>query len=568
MDPSRSPIRCVLISDFNIENLAACLRNEAQELPFEVTVAPFGQVAQILADPLADAWQSRPDVAVIWTQPEGVIRTYADLLQIGTVPLDALLAEVDAFAARIAGLAGRARAVLVPTWTPSRARRSFGLIEMRPGIGAADALMRMNLRLAEKLGDVTGVFVLDAARWTALNRDSQSRKLWYLAKVPFSREVFSAAARDIKAAWSGVIGRSRKLILLDLDDTLWGGLVGEDGWEKLNLGGHDPLGESFLDFQRLLKALIPRGIILGILSKNEEKTALEAIDRHPEMVLRRSDFAGWRINWRDKVENLAELVAELNLGLNSVVFIDDSPVERGRVRSAFPEVLVPEWPADKMAYASALLALDCFEPPSLNETDARRSALYAIDRARKESQQQAVSLDEWLESLQLRVTVEPLNDANLARASQLLNKTNQMNLATRRMTDAELRDWSRSPDRLFLTFRVTDTFGDSGLTGLASLEREGAQGRVVDFVLSCRVIGRKVEETMIHALFERARSWELEEIRAQYLPTPKNKPCLEFWLKSGFTHDPQTHLFTRKVAAGFPLPGPVRLEGDLAGLRQ
>jgi FkbH-like protein len=439
---------------------------------------------------------------------------------------------------------------------------------MKPGIGAADALIRMNLRLAEKLAGIPGVFVLDANRWTVLNRDDQSRKLWYLAKIPFSREVFSAAAKDIRAAWNGLIGQSRKLILLDLDDTLWGGLVGEDGWEKLNLGGHDPLGESFLDFQRLLKSMIPRGIILGILSKNEEKVALEAIDRHPEMVLRRGDFAGWRINWRDKVENLAELVVELNLGLNSVVFIDDSPVERGRVRAAFPDVLVPDWPADKMAYVSALLALDCFEPPSLNETDARRSALYAVERARRDSQQQAVSLDEWLESLQLRVTVEPLNDANLARASQLLNKTNQMNLATRRLTENELRDWSRGGDRSFLTFRVADAFGDSGLTGLASLEREGSRGRVVDFVLSCRVIGRKVEETMIHALFEQARSWGLEEIQAQYVPTPKNKPCLDFWLKSGFTHDPQTNVFTRSITAGYPRPGPVRLVGDIACLRQ
>lgn len=568
MDPTRTPIRCVLISDFNIENLAACLRNDVGLPAVEVTVAPFGQVTQVLADAHAPIWQPRAEFAVIWTLPEGVIRAFAELQQNGSVPLDLILQEVDAFAAQVASVASRVRAVLVPTWTPSRNRRSFGLLEMKSGIGAAETLMRMNLRLAERLNDIPGVFVLDASRWTSLNRDTQGRKLWYLAKIPFSREVFAAAAQDLKAAWNGLIGQSRKLILLDLDDTLWGGLVGEDGWEKLNLGGHDPLGEAFVDFQKLLKSYIPRGVVLGILSKNEETTALEAIDRHPEMVLRRGDFAGWRINWRDKVENLAALVAELNLGLNSVVFIDDSPVERGRVRSAFPDVLVPEWPTDKMAYASALLALDCFEPPSLSDADARRSAMYAVERQRKESQKQAVSLDEWLESLQIRVTVEALNDANLARASQLLNKTNQMNLATRRMTEAELREWSRNDNRLFLTFRVADAFGDSGLTGLASIERDGDHGQVVDFVLSCRVIGRKVEETMLHALCERARSWGLEEVRARYLPTPKNQPCLEFWLKSGFDHDPETRVFTRKVAAGYPLPAPVRLEGDLRCLAQ
>jgi FkbH-like protein len=372
---------------------------------------------------------------------------------------------------------------------------------------------------------------------------------------------------DLRAAWRGLIGQSRKLVLVDLDDTLWGGLVGEEGWEKLNLGGHDPIGEAFQDFQRLLKSLIPRGVVLGILSKNEEQTALEAIDRHPEMVLRRGDFAGWRINWRDKVENLAALVSELNLGLNSVVFIDDSPVERGRVRSAFPEVLVPEWPADKMSYASALLALDCFEPPSLNETDARRSEMYTAERERKAAQREAVSLDEWLAGLDIRVTVEPLNAANLARASQLLNKTNQMNLATRRMTEGELRDWSSNKDRLFLTFRVADAFGDSGLTGLASLERQGDEGKLVDFVLSCRVIGRKVEETMVHAIFERAQAWGLKTVIAEYLPTPKNKPCLEFWMKSGFSQQPGTTTFSRPVAAGYPLHKAITLEGSLSRLR-
>lgn len=567
METAGQPTRCVLISDFNIDNLAACLRSEAAWPPVEATAAPFGQVTQVLADPQSGIWQSKPDFAVVWTLPEGVIRSFAGLMQSGSVAPDAVLSEVDAFAAQIAGIAGSARAVFVPTWTPARRARSFGLMAMKSGVGAAEMLMRMNLRLAERLGQVPGVFVLDASRWTAVNRQAQSSKLWYLAKVPFSPEVFVEAAREIKAGWSGLLGHSRKLILLDLDDTLWGGLVGEDGWEKLRLGGHDPIGEAFSDFQRLLKSLTARGIVLGILSKNEEETALEAIDRHPEMILRRGDFAGWRINWRDKVANLAELVAELNLGLNSVVFIDDSPAERERVRSAFPDVLVPDWPADKMSYASALLGLDCFEPPALSEADARRAAMYAVDRERKQLQREAVSVEEWLEKLQIRVTVEPLSDSSLSRATQLLNKTNQMNLSTRRMTEGELRDWSSRAGRLFLTFRVADVFGDSGLTGLASIERDGEIGNIVDFVLSCRVIGRKVEETMIHALFERARSWGLKEVRGRYLPTAKNKPCLEFWMRSGFTHDPGTAVFSRATAAGYPLPGAITFDGNLSALR-
>src|SRR5262249_22447003 len=161
---------------------------------------------------------------------------------------------------------------------------------------------------------------------------SFSPRLWYLGKIPYANEVFKEAARDVKSALRGLAGKARKLVIVDLDETLWGGIVGEDGWEHIKLGGHDPASEALADFQRELKALTRRGILLGIVSKNEEAVALAAIDKHPEMVLRRSDFTGWRINWGDKAANIVDLVNELNLGIDSVVFIDDNPSERARVR--------------------------------------------------------------------------------------------------------------------------------------------------------------------------------------------------------------------------------------------
>ncbi len=310
------------------------------------------------------------------------------------------------------------------------------------------------------------------------------------------------------------------------------------------MGGHDPVGEAYTDFQLALKSLTNRGVLLGIVSKNEETTALEAINRHPEMVLKLNDFAGWKINWQDKAQNIVDLVSDLNLGLQSVVFIDDNPVEQARVREAFPEVLVPEWPDDSMLYVSTLLGLRCFDTPSVSKEDIERTRMYANELQRNELRKSLSSLDDWLRSLEIKIKIEELNEVNLQRTAQLLNKTNQMNLTTRRMTERELLDWVKGDSRKLWTFRVSDKFGDSGLTGIISLEVKDNYCQIVDFILSCRVIGRKVEETMLFTAIRYARGMGLMSVKAEYIPTLKNKPCLDFWKKSGFELSENSRSFT------------------------
>ncbi len=347
--------------------------------------------------------------------------------------------------------------------------------------------------------------------------------------------------------------------MLDLDGTLWKGVVGDVGWENLVLGGHDPEGEALVDFQRQLKALTRQGILLGVVSKNEEAVALHAINNHPEMVLRQNDLAGWRINWNDKAENIAELTAELNLGLQSVVFIDDNPVERDRIRHALPEVLVPEWPNDILLYPSSLAGMRCFDAPSLSAEDRQRSSFYSAEHNRRRDRAQMRSVDDWLKTLETVVTVEPLTAENLPRAAQLLNKTNQMNLTTRRMSDAELIQWSAIPGRWCWAIRVEDKFGTAGLTGLLSVESSDDELTIVDFVLSCRVMGRKVEETMLNVAVEHARGEDLKTIVATYLASPKNKPCLDFFRRSGFSEDQPSNTFTWSVSRDYPAPENIKV---------
>ena len=287
-----------------------------------------------------------------------------------------------------------------------------------------------------------------------------------------------------------------------------------------------------------------------------------AIQNHPEMVLRLEDFAGWKINWNDKAQNIVDLVTDLNIGLQSAVFIDDNPVERARVREALPEVFVPDWPENKMMYKSALLRLPCFDTPSTSPEDRKRTSMYVAERQREVLKRRVESLDEWLKTLHIKVKVEELNETNLQRAAQLLNKTNQMNLTTRRMTGSELVDWVKPDNRKLWIFRVSDKFGDSGLTGIVSLEVNQKTGRIIDFVLSCRVLGRKIEETMLYAVISYAQFIQLDDIYADYFPTPKNQPCFAFWKQSGFTYNKGKNCFTWQIRHPYALPDAIQIEWE------
>ena len=319
--------RLYLVADFNADTFARYLANTAMP-DADVKVAPFGQVYQALAGPGPGTdWP-----ALVWTQPETVSDTFRRAAAFEVVDPAQALDEVEAFAGTVKRFARHARYVFVPTWTQPCWERGYGMLDWRPHVGVTHLLARMNLALADALAAEPTIFVLDAARWlAAAGPRAVSRKPWYATKTPFGPAVFETAAADLAAALDGLDGRARRLIILDLDGILWGGIVGEVGWEGITLGGHDHAGEAFVDFQRALKALTRRGIQLAIASKNDEAVALDVIDRHPEMQLRREDFVAWRINWADKGHNVAALLRDVNLGPESAVFIDDNPVERARI---------------------------------------------------------------------------------------------------------------------------------------------------------------------------------------------------------------------------------------------
>ncbi len=557
------PVRGLLIADFTADMLAGFLQNETSPPAIELKVAPYDQVAQVLVDPEHACWREPVDFAIAWTRPESAVPGFGRLVAGEPVAPEELLDQVDQFADRLKTAAAQVRFMLVPTWVAPWIGRGLGLLDLKHPQGLAGNLQRMNLRLIERLTEIDNVYPLDTQRWlTTVGSDATNPKLWYLAKSVFGNRLLQLAAEDIRAAVRSLAGDTTKLIVLDLDDTLWGGLVGEVGWENIQLGGHDPISEAFADFQRALKALRSRGILLALASKNDEAVALKTIRDHPEMILREEDFVAWRVNWNDKAANILELLTELNLGPQSGLFIDDSRHERSRVRDAIPELHVPEWPDDRMLYATTLRNMTCFDTPSFSDEDLRRTAMYAEQKKRTAMRTTAESLDDWLGNLGTIVTARRLDDVDRARSVQLLNKTNQMNLATRRMTPDEFAQWADSPDHHIITVRVNDKLGDSGLTGIVSLAIAGERGNVCDFILSCRVMGRRIEATMLHLLAMLGHDLGLQTIELNYQPTQKNQPCLEFLRKSGLrtTND---WCFVLDIAGGYPLPECIQLSDPI-----
>ena len=552
-------MRFLLVSDFTIDSIAGLMQSDGRDTTTTmVEVAPLGHVLPSLLTLAQGRKCEHADAVLIWTRPETAIPGFARVLD-APVTVNDLRAEVDAFAEHVLAAAEKVDLILVPTWTIAPFTRGLGPLHMRPGIGAGHALTSMNLRLMDRLAVAGNIHILDAQRWLAMTgATAVNPKQWYMAKAAFSNDVFKEAVLDIKAVLMAVRGATRKLVIVDLDDTLWGGVVGEVGVDGITLGGHDAVGEAFADFQRALKVLRRRGVLLGIVSKNDEQTALKAIGYHPEMVLALDDFAGYRINWEDKAYNVAQLAQELNLGLQSVVFIDDNAFMRGRVAETLPEVLVPQWPSNPMQFVRTLEDLRCFDSVALTAEDLSRQDMLLDETARSSLRKTIGSIEDWLNTLDLTITVEKLTANNLKRAAQLLNKTNQMNLHTRRLAETELEDWAGVADHWIWTFRVSDRFGDSGLTALLGIKRIDDSAEMTDFVVSCRVFQRGVEEAILAHAVALCCKMGMKHLTAIYHPTDKNKPCLEFWRRSGFsvngndgytfvwnlanTYDPPTHI--------------------------
>ena len=420
-------------------------------------------------------------------------------------------------------------------------------------------IYKINQQLLELTGKLKNVHILDFFQLTAeVGRQNLfDPKYFYLAKIPFGsfglREVSALVAKAVNA----LLGKRKKCLVLDLDNVLWGGVLSEDGAAHLKL---DPEGEgkAFFDFQKRLLELYQSGVILAICSKNDRKPALEAIVQLPHMVLREDKFSALRINWLDKAQNLKSLASELNLGLNSFVFLDDSPFERAAVKKVLPEVTVPEMPGDFSHYPSFLAGLPYFEIFSLTPEDSRRGELYVQERKRNELKEQAISFNDFLHSLHIKVSVKRPDRWSLPRIAQLTQKTNQFNLSLNRYQEADIALMAKNKKALVYYVSVKDDLGDAGIVGVGILKPDGKTAFLDTFLLSCRVLGRGIEDAVLHLLAGAARDAGAKTLRAKYNSNEKNFLVKEFLLRTGFTQE--KGFFSRNLQNLPDLPAWTKLE--------
>ncbi len=319
----------------------------------------------------------------------------------------------------------------------------------------------------------------------------------------------------------------KKCIVLDLDNTLWGGVVGEDGLQNLQLSLTPP-GSGYLAFQQAILDHFHRGVMLAINSRNNPDDALAVLRTHPNMILKEHHFAAMRLNWNDKAQNLRELSEELNIDLDAMVFLDDDPTNRSLVRALLPEVETPDLPADPADYARFLNSQDYFPSEAITDEDKMRGNLYVTERLRKEQEKKFANKEEFLASLKLELVCSEDNDSSVARLAQLTEKTNQFNTNKRPISEDEMRGYLQSPTHHVFHARLLDVFGDYGIVAFALVEERGKEWHIDQLLMSCRVFGRAVEEAFLAYIATRARARDAERLTIAFAATTKNMPAKAF----------------------------------------
>lgn len=326
--------------------------------------------------------------------------------------------------------------------------------------------------------------------------------------------------------------KRKKCLVLDLDNTLWGGVLGEEGIEGIKIGGDYP-GKAFLYWQEALFNLSKNGVILTVCSKNNEQDVLDAWEKNPFIVLKKENFAAYRINWIDKATNIKNLASELNIGLDSLVFIDDNPTERELIKQMLPMVAVPEFPAQpyELPVFFQQLVEDYFKVYSVTDEDKKKTAQYKANAQRAQAQNAFADFNAFLESLNIQITIEAANEFNIQRIAQMTQKTNQFNLTTHRYTDSDVRSFVDKGWKIWCV-SVADRFGDNGITGAIMVKPDG---EIDTFLLSCRILGKGIEDAFIKKIYTLLSENGFSELKAKYIPTAKNAQVKEFWEKVGFT---------------------------------
>jgi FkbH-like protein len=499
----------------------------------EIVSAPYDQVMQQALDPFSQINRERLDAVLIAIDHRWLKIDRADFV---TGRGERVQSALEQLRAVVQSLRSHGGAAAILQTIPAPPQTLFGSFDRRVQ-GSVRAMVDDLNREIVTLADDTGSYVLDvAALAERVGTDLWFDPVhWVSYKLPFSAECFPIYADMLARLLGAIRGKARKCLVLDLDNTLWGGAIGDEGLEGIVLGQGSALGESFLSVQECALALRQRGVILAVCSKNTDEVARRPFREHPDILLRESHFAVFQANWIDKPSNLEAIAKSLNIGLDALVVLDDNPAERAQIRAALPMVAVPELPNDPSWYAWYLTSAGYFEAVTYSAEDSARADSYSADVHRAEVMAGARDLGDYLTSLEMTIRFAPFDAKNRQRIAQLINKTNQFNLTTRRYTEADIAAMEADDSVFTLQVRLQDKFGDLGMIGVVICRAADTGTWEIDtWLMSCRVLGRRVEEATLAQIVEAAHQRGIRRFLATYLPTTKNTMVSDHYTKLGF----------------------------------
>ena len=536
-DPSALPqYKIAVMGDCATQHLATALRGYGIHMGLGLSVldTDYNQIDAQVMDAGSELYTFAPNAVLIQMCTEKLYEAFC------AVPLNrrSMFAE-DTYARIIRiwqQMNDRMRTTILQCNFPLMDDGAFG----QYGSKTADSFLfqqrKLNFLLMQGCQEVKNVYLIDLdAIQASLGREKFSDpKLYYIAKMPISVDVLPEVAKKVLDQVQALRGIAKKCVVLDLDNTLWGGVIGDDGLSGIQIGELG-LGHAFSDFQAWLKELKNRGMLLAVCSKNNEPAAKEPFEKHPEMVLRLEDFSMFVANWEDKAGNIRNIQKTLNIGMDSLVFLDDNPFERNLVRSMIPEITVPELPEDPAMYLQYLRCLGLFETAAYSAEDAGRTQQYRQQAERAVFESSFQSYDDYLEGLDMKAVAAPFDAFHYPRIAQLTQRSNQFNLRTVRYTEAEIEAISRDAGKITLYFTLKDKFGDHGLISVVILDKQEDSLFVSEWLMSCRVLKRGMEEFIVNKILQTAKAQGFRTVTGEYIPTPKNAMVKDLYEKMGFT---------------------------------
>jgi len=530
----RRTARLGLLGSYTTAQLVPMLRLAAlrEGIDLRIHEADYGQYRQAIIDPASSLHAFKPEFIMLAVQHrDAVLPVWSNQ------PDNDVDQALTAWTSLWDTCAQRSKARIIQHNFALPVETPMGHLSARLSGSRASMLQRLNLRLGEAAA--TRVSIVDCDRIaSAFGRERWfDDKYWHLSKQAVSLEAMPTLARHCVAVLAADLGLSKKCLALDLDNTLWGGVIGEDGLAGIRLGAGNPEGEAYIAFQEYILDLKARGVILAVCSKNNDSDAREPFLKHPDMRLKLDDFAIFVANWKTKVENLRHIAATLNIGLDSIVFADDNTAEREVIRQMLPEVEVLPLPADPARYVRTLAKYPMFETSAFTKEDAQKTRQYRAKAQIADLQASSGSIEDFHRSLQMTAEVAPFDDLHLPRIVQLIGKTNQFNLTTRRHSMEAVRAFITDRNVVHLYLKLRDRFADHGLVSILIARKEAANPSVIDidtWLMSCRVIGRTVETEMLAQLCTRAAALGCTKLRGQYIPTAKNQMAKDVYSQFGF----------------------------------